>query len=487
MKSSYKIIFIICCLCLVALQPVLYHSAKLDPDEGYFMFMGKSVLNGSIPYIDYTDNKPPGIWYLMAFTFLVFGKSIYAAKGILYAVNALSALILYLIGKELRYKKIGIISSLFFLVGMLIPAFEGFRVYTEPFLSFFSLLGLLFFIKGREQKSYLIACGAAVGMATLFKQTGILLLVAIFVFYLVNFWIPVNRSNKYLVSSAGRALLLLCGFLAVILPVVAYFWSVGALTQLAHYTIWGLKGYGSSFEGIRVLGYQFASFCIVWVLSGASLLTIGYKFIKKSSDWETLVSIWLLLTLCPLFFRQWGHYYIQILPPACLLASLFLVNIQPKLLQIKKVLKQHDIKYIFALAGVIVLVVASVGISSRQYILDRSEYNGVSLQYQEQTADYIRSHTTGSDTILVYPYQPSIYFLSDRNPCVKILILERPVIDENTELELLQQIMLGNPKYVVVQMKGNETVWGLPHIYEYIVSHFEKEESIGSYEIYKKS
>jgi 4-amino-4-deoxy-L-arabinose transferase-like glycosyltransferase len=485
MKSSYKILFVICCLCLVVMQPVLYHSAKLDPDESYFMFMGKSILQGEIPYIDYADNKTPGIWYLMAFQFMVFGESVYAAKGILYAINALSALMLYLIGVELRNKKIGIISALFFLVGMLIPAFEGFRVYTEPFLSFFSLLGFLLFLKGREQKPYLIACGAAIGIATLFKQTGVLLLIAIFIFYLSNFWIAENRNKKYLISSTGRTLLLLCGFLVAILPVVAYFWSVGAISELVHYTIWILKGFGSVFMGISVLGYQFASFCIVWILSCASFLTIGYKFIKKSSNWETLVSIWLLLTLCPLLSRQFGHYYIQILPPACILASLYMVNIQPKLLQIKEVLKQHDVKYIFTFFCVIVLVVISVGASSRQYILNRSEYNSVYSQYQLQTADYIRSHTADNDTILVYPYEPTIYLLSDRNPCVKILYLKRPIIDEQTELELLQQIMLDNPKYVVIQMKGYDAVWGLPHIYEYIVSHFKKEVSIGSYDIYQ--
>jgi len=227
----------------------------------------------------------------------------YAARWTMYITNGLSAFVVYLLGKELRNAKIGIIATVFFLVGILVPAFQGYYVLTEPFLIFFSLLSLLFFIKGRGRKLSLITCGVAIGLATLFKQTGLLLLIALIIFYLCNFWIPTNRNKNYMVSSVKSILLLLYGFFIPILVVVSYFWGVGALGQLVDYMILSLKGYGSQFAGILNLGYQFATFSIVWVLSCAALLTIGYKFIKKRSDWETLVSIWLLLTLCPLLSR----------------------------------------------------------------------------------------------------------------------------------------------------------------------------------------
>jgi 4-amino-4-deoxy-L-arabinose transferase-like glycosyltransferase len=383
------------------MQLILYRSVAISPDEGYFAFMGNSILNGSIPYVDFADNKPPGIWYLLSLGFLVFGKSIYVAREITYVAHALSAFVLYLIGKKLWNEKIGMISALLFLIGILIPAFEGFYALTEPFLTLFSLLGFLLFVKGREQKLFLLASGAAIGISTLFKQTGILLLFAIIIFYLCNLWIPVNRKKEYLTASAESIFLLLCGFIVPILIVVSYFWSVHALIPLTQYVIFGLKEYGTQLN-ISALGYKFLSFSIIWFLSSVSLLTIGYKFIKKSSNWETLLAIWLLLSLCPLVSRQYGHYFIQILPPACLLASVQMVNIiRRPLVQNKESLRKHDTTHLLVLVCTVILVVITVVFSSYSYITsDKS----LTLQSQIRTAEYIRSHTIKSDKILVYPY-----------------------------------------------------------------------------------
>ena len=84
--------------------------------------------------------------------------------------------------------------------------------------------------------------------------------------------------------------------------------------------------------------------------------------------------------------------------------------------------------------------------------------NTASLQYEIQIADYIQSHTASNDTILVYPYQPSIYFLSDRDSCVKVLILQSEEVDEEAQLDLLQQIIKNNPKYVVMQTQPDGTI-----------------------------
>jgi hypothetical protein len=368
-----------------------------------------------------------------------------------------------------------------FLIGILIPAFEGFYALTEPFLTLFSLLGFLLFVKGREQKLFLLASGAAIGISTLFKQTGILLLFAIIIFYLCNLWIPVNRKKEYLTASAESIFLLLCGFIVPILIVVSYFWSVHALIPLTQYVIFGLKEYGTQLN-ISALGYKFLSFSIIWFLSSVSLLTIGYKFIKKSSNWETLLAIWLLLSLCPLVSRQYGHYFIQILPPACLLASVQMVNIiRRPLVQNKESLRKHDTTHLLVLVCTVILVVITVVFSSYSYITsDKS----LTLQSQIRTAEYIRSHTIKSDKILVYPYEPSIYFLSDRDPCVKVLILTWSMVDENMELELLQQISESNPKYVVMMTNDKgQIIKSVPKIYEYIMGHFKEDTSIGRFKI----
>jgi 4-amino-4-deoxy-L-arabinose transferase-like glycosyltransferase len=485
MTRPYIIAFVLCFFGLAALQPVIYHSVELAPDEGYFMFLGNGILHGAVPYLNYVDIKPPGIAYTLSLAFLVLGKSMYVARGILYITHALSALVLFLIGKELWNKKIGAISSLLFLIGILMPAYEGYYVLTEPFLTLFSLLGFLFFIKGQARKPYLIASGAAIGIATIFKQTGPLLLIAVVIFYLCNLWIPANRNRNYLISSTKNVLLLLCGFLIPLLAMASYYWRVGMLEQLIYYSILILKGYGSQFSGIIIVGYQFASFSIIFILSLVALLAAGYKFIRKSSDQEILVAIWMLVSLVPLVSRQYGHYFIQIFPPVCLLASLSLVDIFPGLLRVKEIFRQHDAIRLLALvcAASFVVLSISAGLYGRFILLGNS---GLHLQYQKQTAEYIRSHTTDNDTIVVYPYQPAIYFFADRDPCVKLLVLEPPEIYENQEQDLLQQIMSNNPKYAVIEKKDDgETRPGFTSVYQFLMSHFRKEKSIGIFDIYR--
>jgi 4-amino-4-deoxy-L-arabinose transferase-like glycosyltransferase len=484
MRSSYKILLALCFFVLVTLQPILYRSVELSPDEGYFMFMGDSISQGAIPYLDYPDNKPPGIWYLLALTFQVFGKSICAARLILYITNALSAYILYLLGKEIHNEKLGIISAALFLIGILTPAFDGYWVLTEPFLTLFSLFGILCFIKCRDRKLYMLVCGLAIGIATLFKQSGILILIVIITFYLCNFWIPVNRNKIFLVSFVKNISLLLIGLFIPILFTFIYFWNAGALSQFIDNVVWSLNKYGTNFAGFILIGYQFASFSIVWIPCFASLLSIGNQFIKKSINYETLISIWLLISLCPLLLRQFGHYYLPILPPACLLASLFIINIVTKLLPKREIVGQFRTKYIFALAGMISLMIISIGVSCWGY--NSTKYRLImSLQNQIQTADYVKLHTPINDTILVYPYEPSIYFLSGRDPCVNVIFLKQSRVDEKTEVELLQQIINNNPRYIVLETDAaGNFVHGLPNILDFVLSKFNKETSFGRFDIY---
>jgi hypothetical protein len=126
-----------------------------------------------------------------------------------------------------------------------------------------------------------------------------------------------------------------------------------------------------------------------------------------------------------------------------------------------------------------------VGASVSGYVLNRGEAMD-SLQDQLQTASYVRSITEDNDKILVYPYEPSIYFLSDRTPCVKLLILY-PSMGKDIESDLLQEIIDNEPRFVVVQSTSdNRIIMGLPLIYNFIVNHFHEIARMQAYIILGK-
>ena len=482
--------FILSFILLSILPFLLYLRGSLGVDESYFMFIGNSIIYGSIPYKDYIDIKPPGIYYLFALVFSAFGKSFYAARSVTFIFNALSAVIIFLIGRKLWNKETGMLSSILFLIGISIPAYQGYYAMTATFMVFFGLLGVLLFFKS-EHWIYLIFCGILIGVSTLFKQSGGLFLATIVVFYLFKLWIPENRTKTYLKNSIKNLFLIICGFSIPIIITAFYFWSIGALNGLVEWSfLFILKGYGSHLPSIRGLEYQFLTYSILWVFSFVSILIIGYRFIKKRArESDIFTMIWLILSIYPLTIRQFGHYYVQILPPACLLASISLLKIYPvlSLKSIKNALSNNDYFKIFVIVSVLLLMLSSIGATSYgEYRLQSSR----SIRFDEQlnTAEYIKSHTSPNEKILSFSYEPSIYFLSDRNPPTEYLYLGKPLFDEEYEYHVIDQIRENDVRYITV-CNGrvvNGTSTQAQHIYEFILENYEIEKSIGRFDIYRR-
>lgn len=96
-------------------------------DENLHFNIAKNISNGLMPYKDFFFAHPPLQVYFLAFLFKIFGPSFLLAKLPTLAASSLSALMVYLILKELYDERSGFVASTIFLM-------------TPPFLSF-SLIG----------------------------------------------------------------------------------------------------------------------------------------------------------------------------------------------------------------------------------------------------------------------------------------------------------------------------------------------------------
>lgn len=191
------------------------------------------------------------------------------------------------------------------------------------------------------------------------------------------------------------------------------------------------------------------------------------------------------------------------LPPACLLASISLIKIYPMLCTLK-ISGSEEINYlkIFAIICSFSLIFSTVGvISSSGYLFQKG--NSLNFNEQMQTADYIRSHTAENEKIFVFSFEPSIYFLSDRDPPTEYVDLAEPMFyDENTENRVIEQIKVNNVTYIVLTVYRGAVERGViegvfggklarspcepPHIYEFIQDNYKIEKSIGPFDIYRK-
>ena len=172
--SNPRLIYIFLLISTAIIFPLFYLQHWIHVDEGTFLSIGRAISKGDILYKDIIDIKPPGIFYLASFIFKIGGYSFIATRLVVYFVHFASAVIIYFLGKKIHSERVGIISSFFFLVLVYTPVFEGYYYLTEPFAIFFILLSVyLFFKDGFYPK---LLSGIFLGIAILFKQTSVLLL-----------------------------------------------------------------------------------------------------------------------------------------------------------------------------------------------------------------------------------------------------------------------------------------------------------------------
>ena len=124
----------------------------------------------------------------------------------------------------------------------------------------------------------------------------------------------------------------------------------------------------------------------------------GRGDLATATDSDTELWLWLASAAVSVAvgFRFFGHYYLQLLPPLCLLSAGVLVR------RSRVVLRGT-----IGLAVVIALCFSLLGFWVRPFG-DVPRYQAVS--------DYLDSHTSTTDRIFVWGHMPEIYWASNRRP-----------------------------------------------------------------------
>lgn len=467
MMRNEKIILTLS-IVIIGILHIIFLFKPVSRDAGAFLTIASGILKGNLPYVDYFDHKPPGVYYLLA-SFLALKKSIYAAKLGTMLFNMAASVVLFFIGKKLWNKEVGILSAIFYLTGLLV--YEGYYVLTEPFLAFFSSLAILCFVEHYHTKKYpyLFLSGIMIGISMLFKQTGILTLFGIFFFYLLE----IIKSKRIVLHIKDGAMLSM-GFLLPIVLASFYFYSVNALNDLI-YCVFSvnLHSYGTN-SIVAFLYYNYNDlfyFPLIWILSISGVVIAMIQHFKtyiynKNQNKEIFISIMLIFSAIPIVIRQYPHYYIQILPFASLLASYTIFKLKEP---IKSILESDRLKIVAIFVILALIAPTLVQISIGAYSV--KSYN---LNDELEIADYIKSHTKPDEKIFVIAAQPEYYFLSNREPMNKnIYLLPINLNNTYTEGSIIQNLKDKKIKYVLVEHGSSFLEGRLKGIYVYIQENYE--------------
>lgn len=410
---------------------LLFLKSPVDRDEGFYMTAGRLIAGGKVLYRDIFDFKPPAMHYTAALLYKVAGNSFIGFRLLIICVNLVSAVMVYETAKFLWNGKTGVLAAFLFTVGL--PVYEGMHFLSEQFVVLFGGAGLLFYLKSIEsgRASQSIYCGLLLGVSVMYKQVGVFIL---FWILLDGFFIRKNRNaaTTILVSSMIPAAVFL-----------AYFSHLGVLGESAGSVLSIAARYRQNPLG-EVVEYSYKNFMgypLLWALSATSFVVL-LRGGARSRDW--VINILFTLSLIPVVFKQFPHYYF----PALYLGSMLAGKTMLKLVETRNLSNNDKTAFYAAITAIAILIIPTLFYVTVQYHY-LSKY-GMLDKFLE-ASEYIKENTLPSEKILVAATEPQIYFLSERDPPTRYLHLDYSDYYDGIEEDILTEADDAGVRYFVLR------------------------------------
>lgn len=399
-------------LALAATLSLLAATTFMTPvsnDAGAYLTVADAILAGKLPYRDLFDHKTPGIYTTFAAALALSGRALWAVQlAQMLAVLAMAGLSGWLAGR-LWGRLAGVLALLLALYGG--AAYQGGHLTTEAWAALFTVAALAVLLRRSHQPpttgDWLLA-GGLVALATLFKQTGLLALptLALWAASIQGDWRQVGR--RWLALAAGCA--------APLLLTAAFFAVQGALPDLWRDAVWvNLSSYPRASYPALLQGnlINLRAFPLLW-LGLLPALFFCPPSLQRSAAGHRATLLWLALLagLLPLLHRFYGHYLLQALPPAAMLAAAGLAALWQRLAGRPWPWRA------LALAGLLTLALIDLPAWPR-YLA----YTQRLVERQQTVAAAVQTLSQPGQPILAISAAPQIYFLSQRPPASRWIYL----------------------------------------------------------------
>ena len=463
-ESFVAIIFIVSDILLRS--PALLYSV-LNYDESMYLLMGAEFARGHMPYTTVCDLKPFGLFALATpFTMLPVDPVIAARIGSSVTVG-LTAWMLSRIAALLfpdGRRTIGIVAGLGYLIFSLADggmAFQG-----EIFQNVCSVLALLLVLRPLsrgERPSLLLMAGVGLllGIAIQIKQSVLFDMLA----FLIGFFILTTPSLRDFTANFRASLkpLILLGVMALVptIAVILLYTAMGhwdawfAANVQAHRVFYGLERPISWDAGFRAMSEQ----APIWI--GAIVAALSARWLTVDGREKRAVlflTIWVVaVILCQIFLRiASDHYFLQFLPPLCLLTGLALAR--GLLIHLPR--RRARAVMLAVLGGITVFAVAKHPLMHSIYIIrDRLAGDTWAGDTPRRIAADLKPMLQPDDKLYVVGFQPAIYFLTGTESTTRFSFTGMPTfiapgrdgcpwIEPAVEM---QRILDSRPRFIVVE------------------------------------
>ena len=451
-------------------------------DAMLFTYIGEQWTHGSIPYLDIWDNKPPGIFALVAAVFSLFPRSFIALSIVEGAFIMGCILSVYALMRELRAPWasaslatacVAVMSNLLF--------YNERGLLTEIYTLFPMSMSMLFFIKGIKKLdiSWMMVAGISSGLASIFNPKGLSPFISQMVFIFVLFTTQKVRLmdlGRMSVANAG-------GVMLAWIPCIAYFYLHNAAGSMLDAAFIFNVEYGSQSqpslltvpfnvaEMLQPVGSLFVAALLGGIFylmmirrSGIHTLWYTNKEITPYCFW-TLVLLWVCVDFAGVLAggRNYSHYYLALAPSLSVAAGFSYWQILHSTHEAPpaKVIKQ----FVFLLVVIPLLFPLAADAQKLRKMLS----NGAPTDYWVPVTKYLKTIQQDGDTLFTWDYLPALYFQTNMGRVTKYLDNRFADLRKSIGNEVLDAIVQNKPTYIIERSR----VYGKPFEDEDIYSRYK--------------
>ena len=366
----------------------------LDGDEAIYGSMAVLMnMGGALYGAGGVDNKPPGVFWVYALAFRVFGDyQMTAVHAAGFLAMAATCIVLFLVARDIAGSRAGVLAGLFY--GLLTAAGNPrlLATNTEVLMTLPLSASVLLMLRRRWAwaAALLVVAGA-------FRQSAV---VNVLLLGVALFWLePASRrARTLLAAAAGAAAVAALGFAVLALtstPQGFWRWTVQTLTGYAS------VNWTPEFVWVRAKDsiVPFVVDMAVFWIAAVALATRWRELDARAR----LMVLWLVVGMLGSLaggHLSW-HYFIQAMAPLAVVAALAFVRIRPR--------------RPIALAAAVGIAVPAVAWWVFDVTADPLTYDFASPVPQHQAvADYVAAHTSPSDRVFIWGDWPAVYVESDR-------------------------------------------------------------------------
>lgn len=461
------VLFVLAIIVSWQLAPTVIEQGR---DSGIFAYTGKVIREGGLPYRDAWDNKPPGVYYVNALSFYIFGTGRWALWITETLFVFLTGLVAFTLLDRLYSRRLivwaGAVSFVFLARH---PALVSDTNFTEVYALLPQMLcfavGYRFLRREGYRNSFLI--GLSASMAFLMKQTT----VGVALMFIPAIFISGHPVTKSLRRWKLLAMTIFGGLLGI--GVVASYLAMNGVLGDAFdamfisprafhgwvskeaVSLWDSVGQSLTDSVLPLVVGPLLPFLLVGVIVSVrrGVFRIRQYPDSRSAAYSTMF-VWATLTfftdlvLANPTHRAYEHYYVTLLPSLILLTTRGLVVISGE--------GQQTRAGRFAVSGAWVLLTLALVVGPLGGTLFRFwqvDWEVTGPVREEAVSLYVEEHTQPEDAVLVWGANTSINFQAERLSPTQFTYGYPLIVPDYTTEDLIDEIILdletNQPKLIV--------------------------------------